>query len=155
MNEKTFLVVSIVRDLTDNTLLVIRKKEDRCRPVGDYFPSDINKIGENILQTAIRATYDATGITVKNPVEVARVKVEVVLPKADNSYEAVFILSTQFSGTLHPADGTDVVWQKEEEIRCESTLPAYILRHILDGKYLNGVYNYADDEFTIKELRDI
>ncbi len=155
MEEKNFLVISIVRDLTDGTLLVIRKKEEKCRPTGDAFPSEINKIGENVLQTAIRATYDATGITIKNPVEAARVKVEVVLPKADNSYEAVFFISTEFSGSLHPAAGTDVVWQHEKEIRCENTLPAYVIRHILDGKYLSGVYNYADDEFTVKEVRDM
>ncbi len=152
MEEKKFLVISVVRDLTDNTLLVVRKK---CRPTGDALPSEINPIGENILQTAIRATYEQTGVTIKNPVEVARVKVEVqLLGNQDKSYEAVFVLSTQFSGSLHPAAGTDVVWQKEGEIRCESTLPAYVIRHILDGHYLSGTYNYADDEFTIGEIRD-
>lgn len=148
------MVISVVRDLTDNTLLVVRKKEEGCRPTADSFPSDMNPIGENEIQCAIRATYEQTGVTIKNPVEVARVKVEVQVFGADSSYEAVFFLSTDFSGSLHPAAGTDVVWQKEEEIRCESTLPAYILRHIFAGKYLVGTYNYADDEFTIGEIRD-
>ena len=154
MKEKNFLVISVVRDLTDNTLLVVRKKEEGCRPTKDAFPADIKPIGENEIQCAIRATYEQTGVTIKNPVEVARVNVEVQILGADNSYEAVFVLSTQFSGSLHPAAGTDVVWQKEEEIRCESTLPAYILRHILAGHYLSGTYNYADDEFTEFSVRD-
>ena len=153
MKEKKFLVISIVRDPKDNTILIVRKKEEGCK---DAFPADIKPIGENVMQTAIRATYEATGITVKNPKEAARVKVEVQLfGNQDKSYEAVFFLSTEFSGTLHPAAGTDVVWQQQEEIRCESTLPAYIIRHILDGHYLVGTYNYADDEFTEFTVRDL
>ena len=153
MEEKNFLVISLVRDLTDGTLLVIRKKEERCRPTQDAFPSSMKP--KNVMQTAIRATYEATGITIKKPVEVARVKVEVQVFGADNSYEAVFVLSTEFTGSLHPASETDVVWQKEEELKLESTIPAYILRQVLDGKYLSGTYNYADDEFTTKEIRDL
>lgn len=149
------MVISIVRDPKDNTILIVRKKEKGCRPTADSFPSDMNPIGENVMQTAIRATYEATGVVIKDPVEVARVNVEVQVLGADNSYEAVFFLSTDFSGSLHPAAGTDVVWQKEEEIRCESTLPAYILRHILAGHYLSGTYNYADDEFTEFSVRDL
>lgn len=149
------MVISLVRDLTDNTILIIRKKEERCRPTNDVFPSAMKPIGENEIQCAIRATYEQTGVTIKNPVEVARVNVEVQVLGADNSYEAVFVLSTQFSGSLRPAAGTDVVWQKEEEIRCESTMPAYILRHIIAGHYLTGTYNYADDEFTECSVRDL
>ena len=155
MNRERIMVISIVRDPKDNTILIVRKKEEKCRPTKDAFPADIKPIGENILQTAIRATYEATGVTIKNPVEAARVKVEVQLLGADNSYEAVFVLSTQFSGSLRPAAGTDVVWQKEEEIKCESTMPAYILSHIIAGHYLTGTYNYADDEFTEFSVRDL
>ncbi len=151
MEKEKIIVISVVRDPKDNTILIVRKKEEATK---DAFPADIKPIGENEIQCAIRATYEQTGVTIKNPVEVARVNVEVQVLGADNSYEAVFFLSTDFSGSLHPAAGTDIVWQQEGEIRCESTLPAYVIRHILDGHYLSGTYNYADDEFTIGEIRD-
>ena len=152
MEEKEFLVISIVRDLMDNTLLVVREKHQGCRPMQDAFPSDTKQIGENATQAAIRIAYEASGITPQNPVEVAKVKVQMLHEK---SYVVLVFLSTQFTGTLHPATGTDIVWQRESDVTLGNSIAAYVLRHILANKYVTGTYSYADGEFSLGELRDL
>lgn len=155
MEEKVFLVVSLVRDLTDDTLLVIREKsvESIVRRPMDFFPMELKPIGENNIQTAIRVTREKTGVVIHNPVEVARIKVD--LEDTEKNYEAVVFLSTDFAGTLHPAAGTDVIWQKEDEVKAHGQIVGFFLQKILAGKYVKGRYNHVNDKFFDTEVRFI
>ena len=92
MEEKIICVISIVRDLTDGTLLVVREKNieallhaSRQR---EAFPMALKQIGESNVQCAMRVTREKTGIVIKNPVEVGRVKLDMADP-----YDILFFLS--------------------------------------------------------------
>ncbi len=175
MEEKVFLVVSLVRDLTNNTLLVIREKSNiaRARRPQDFFPSNMKSIGENEVQCAIRVTFEQTGIVIKNPKEVSRIKVE--MEDKEKNYEVVVFLSTEFSGSIHPSASTDViwlslstpgqhplpgmdlstymVWSEEEPVKADGQIVGFVLHKILAGKYVRGVYYYSNDEFFDTEVR--
>ena len=157
MEERVILIVSLVRDMTDGTLLVIREKNiesilHACRR-RESFPMGLKQIGENTIQCAIRETFEKTGIVIQNPKEVAQVKME--MHDEEKTYEIVFFLSTEFSGSLHTAKGTDVVWVNPNEVKLDGQLLIQAMPQILAGRYLSGTYNYADDEFTEFSVRDL
>ena len=148
------VIVSVVKDLTDDTLLVIRDKSvESLFHRHESFPMDVKKIGQTAAQCAVETTHSKTGIIIQNPIEVARVHVK--MDDKDNDYEIVFFLSTEFSGTLHPAKETDVIWQKMSDLRTESRVVSHVILHINCNKYVKGTYNFADEDFTVEESRDL
>ena len=149
-NQKKIASLCIVRDLSDNTFLMV--ENHRGINAGYLnFPGGKQEIGENIVQCAIRETYEETGLTIKNPVEVGYLE----FPTKD-FYVFVF-MSTEFSGTMryNPSE-TRAFWQDGNEIPYDKMRDDVrdLLPDILAGKYVKRRY-ILDDDFHILEIVDL
>lgn len=99
----------------------------------------------------IRETFEETGITVKNPVEVGYIE----FPTMD-FYVHVF-KSTEFSGKLTPrAEEVDVFWQDKNAVPYDRMRAADkdFLPLILSGQYVKRRYFYSPD-FQVEKVEDI
>ena len=97
--------LSIVEDVENGRYLMIRNHRGINKGCLN-FPGGKKEPGEDMRACVIRETFEETGITVKNPVEVGYIE----FPTMD-FYVHVF-KSTEFSGKLTPrAEVVDVFWQ--------------------------------------------
>ena len=146
-NPKKIASLSIVRELSDNTFLMVENHRGINKGCIN-FPGGKQEINENILQCAIRETREETGIIIKNPVEVGYLEFP-----TQNFYVYVF-MSTEFSGTMkfNPEE-TCAFWQDGNEIPYEKMREDVkdFLPDVLNGKYVKRRY-ILDDNFHILEI---
>ena len=99
----------------------------------------------------IRETFEETGLTIKNPVEVGYIE----FPTAD--YYVHVFKSTEFSGKLKAkADEVDLFWQDADNVPYDKmrTADRDFLPLILAGKFVKRRYFYTSD-FEVERIEDI
>lgn len=142
--------LSIIEDSINNRLLMIRHH----RGINNgyiNFPGGKKEDGESMLNCVIRETFEETGLTIKNPVQVGYVE----FPSM-NFYVHIF-KSTEFSGALKgKADEVEVFWQDINAIPYDEMREAdrNFIPDILAGKYVKRRYNY-DESFHIQSIEEI
>lgn len=115
------------------------------------FPGGKKEAGENMRDCVIRETFEETGLTIKNPVEVGYIE----FPTADY-YVRVF-KSTEFSGKLKAkADEVDLFWQDVDNVPYDKmrTADRDFLPLIVAGKFVKRRYFYTSD-FEVERIEDI
>ena len=149
-NKKIVASLSIVKDESDNTFLMVENHRGINKGFIN-FPGGKQEIGENIVQCAIRETYEETGITIKNPVEVGYLE----FPK--KNFCVYVFMSTEFSGSMkfNPTEN-NAFWQPADDIPFEKMRKdaADFLPDILEGKYVKRRYLH-DDDFNIIKIEDL
>ena len=115
------------------------------------FPGGKKEAGENMRDCVIRETFEETGLTIKNPVEVGYIE----FPTAD--YYVHVFKSTEFSGKLKAkADEVDLFWQDVDNVPYDKmrTADRDFLPLILAGKFVKRRYFYTSD-FEVERIEDI
>ena len=104
-NELAVFTTLILVENEKGQLLV----EDRNDPdwPGICFPGGHVEKGESFTQSAIRETFEETGLTIKDP---RLVGVKQFQTKRDERYVVFFYKATQFTGTPHSSDEGEVFW---------------------------------------------
>ena len=144
---KKYASLSIVEDQENNKFLMIRHQ----RGINSgciNFPGGKKEPDETIKECVIRETFEETGITIENPIEVGYIE----FPTKD-FYVHVF-KSTKYSGQIRENKGeVCAFWQDKDLIPYEDMREADrdFLPEILSGKYVKRRYIY-DENFHIKEL---
>ena len=153
MKEKIILCISIVRDMEDNNILVLQDPRSTLEHYNPkhILPKGIKKADEDPCQCVIRITKEATGVTVKNPEEVATIKLEM----GDEIYTVLVFISTDYSGGLDAAPGTEAFWLNVTEVELEGDIAYRIMPYILNGKYVVGSYIISPDNFQLRSMRDL
>lgn len=142
--------LSIVEDVENGRYLMIRNHRGINKGCLN-FPGGKKEPGEDMRACVIRETFEETGITVKNPVEVGYIE----FPTMD-FYVHVF-KSTEFSGKLTPrAEEVDVFWQDKNAVPYDRMRAADkdFLPLILSGQYVKRRYFYTSD-FQVERIEDI
>lgn len=115
------------------------------------FPGGKKEAGETMRDCVIRETFEETGLTIKNPVEVGYVE----FTCAD--YHVHIFKSTEFSGELKPkADEVDLFWQDADNVPYDKMRMADsdFLPLVLAGKYVKRRYFY-NEKFEVERVEDI
>ena len=149
MSEKTRkeASLSIVEDVQNHKFLMIRHHRGINQGCIN-FPGGKKEPNETMEQCVIRETFEETGITIKNPVQVGYIEFPNV-----NFYVHVF-KSTQFSGNINENEAeVNAFWQDANNIPYTEMREADkdFLPDILAGKYVKRRYIY-DENFSIKEI---
>ena len=147
---KKLATLSIVEDTINHKYLMI--KHHRGINEGCVnFPGGKKEPNETIEDCVIRETFEETGITIMNPVEVGYIE----FPSVD-FYVHVF-KSTQYSGAINEnKQEVDAFWQDANSIPYEKMREADkdFLPDIISGKYVKRRYLY-DENFHIKEIVEL
>ena len=142
--------LSIIENTSNNKLLMIRHHRGINKGCIN-FPGGKKENNETMLDCVIRETYEETGLTIKNPVQVGYVE----FPSM-NFYVHIF-KSTEFSGALKgKEDEVDVFWLDKNAIPYDEMREAdrNFIPDILAGKYVKRRYNY-DESFHIQSIEEI
>ena len=145
MEENRIICVSIVVNFSNRTILIASSSNAK-----DMLLSGIKKTAESAVQCVIRITTEATGLVVKNSKEAACIKVK--MPDADDNYEVIFFVSTDFSGSFRNSSNADLAWPKENEVKTAQEIYKTVMPDILSGKYVRGTYNSKCNKFISKEI---
>ncbi|MBR6663354.1 MAG: 8-oxo-dGTP diphosphatase [Alphaproteobacteria bacterium] len=142
--------LSIVEDTTNKRFLMIRHH----RGINNgciNFPGGKKEEGETMLDCVIRETFEETGLTIKNPIQVGYVE----FPSM-NFYVHIF-KSTEFSGSLKDKeDEVETFWQDITAIPYDEMREADrdFIPDILAGKYVKRRYNY-DKDFHLISIENL
>lgn len=141
MEEKRIICVSVVVNFSNKTILLANSDS-----ANDMLLTGIKKIDENAVQCVVRTTSGATGLIVKNPKEVARIRVK--MQDEDESYKLRFFISTEFSGSFRNSSNADLAWPSRDEVKTAQEIYKTVMPCILSGKYVKGTYNVARGKFV-------
>ncbi|MBE6448528.1 MAG: 8-oxo-dGTP diphosphatase [Alphaproteobacteria bacterium] len=115
------------------------------------FPGGKQEPAETMEQCVIRETFEETGITIKNPIQVGYIE----FPEKD--FFVHIFKSTEFLGKINEKqDEVNAFWQDIDSIPYDEMREADrdFLPDILAGKYVKKRYIY-DENFHIKEIIDL
>lgn len=139
--------LSIVEDVKNNKFLMIKHQRGINQGCMN-FPGGKQEPDETIEECVIRETFEETGITIYNPVEVGYIE----FPTKD-FYVHVY-KSTNFSGNIKQNEEETVAfWIDAKDIPYENMREADrdFLPDILAGKYIKRRYIY-DENFHVTEI---
>ena len=139
--------LSIVEDVENNKFLMIKHQRGINQGCMN-FPGGKQEPDETIEECVIRETFEETGITIYNPVEVGYIE----FPTKD-FYVHVY-KSTNFSGNIKQNEEEAVAfWIDAKDIPYENMREADrdFLPDILAGKYIKRRYIY-DENFHVTEI---
>lgn len=142
--------LSIIENTSNNKLLMIRHHRGINKGCIN-FPGGKKENNETMLDCVIRETYEETGLTIKNPVQVGYIE----FPTMD--YYVHIFKSTEFSGNLKgKEDEVDVFWLDINAIPYDEMREAdrNFIPDILAEKYVKRRYNY-DESFHIQSIEEI
>lgn len=142
--------LSIIEDTKMHKYLIIRHQRGINKGYVN-FPGGKKEVGEDMRACVIRETFEETGLTVKNPVEVGYIE----FPGAD--YHVHVFKSTEFSGELKAkADEVNLFWQDADNVPYDKmrTADRNFLPLILAGKFVKRRYFYAQDG-EVERIEDI
>lgn len=149
-NMKKEASLSIVEDTKNHKFLMIRHQRGINQGCIN-FPGGKKETDETMEQCVIRETFEETGLTIENPVQVGYIEFP-----TKNFYVYVY-KSTDFSGSIHEnKDEAVVFWQDAKDIPYHEMREADrdFLPDILAGKYVKRRYIY-DEDFHIIEVIDL
>ena len=142
--------LSIVEDVKNQKFLMIKHQRGINQGCMN-FPGGKQEPNETIEECVVRETFEETGLTIKNPIEVGYIEFP-----TKNFYVHVF-KSTEFSGKLNVNEAEVVAsWVNKDEIPYDDMREADkdFLPEILDGKYVKRRYIY-DEDFHITDIIEL
>jgi len=147
---KKIASLSIVEDVKNQKFLMIKHQRGINQGCIN-FPGGKKEPNETIEECVIRETFEETGLTINNPIEVGYIEFP-----TKNFYVHVF-KSKEFSGKLK-FNKNEVIafWVNKNEVPFEDMRDADrdFLPEILDGMYVKRCYIY-DENFHITDKFDI
>ena len=140
MEQAVFTVLVMVSDESGNIL--VQNRLDPGWP-GICFPGGHVEPGESFTESAIRETFEETGLTIRDP---RLVGVKQFQTKRDERYVVFFYKATQFTGTLHSSEEGEVFWISREELPNRPLVPDFLsMLKVFDSPDLNEFYYYKED----------
>ena len=142
--------LSIIEDTINHKFLMIR----HYRGINQgciNFPGGKKEPNETIKECVIRETFEETGLTIENPVQVGYIEFP-----TKNFYVYVF-KSTKFTGKIHQKeDEVAAFWIDEDKIPYDKMREAdrNFLPEIISGKYVKRRFIY-DENFHVTDIIDL
>ena len=140
-NELAVFTTLILVENEKGQLLV----EDRKDPdwPGICFPGGHVEKGESFTESAVRETFEETGLTISDP---RLVGVKQFQTKRDERYVVFFYRATKFSGTLTSSDEGEVFWIDRNELQNRTLVTDFMeMLRVFDSPDLNEFYYYKED----------
>lgn len=139
--------LSIIEDTKNHKFLMIKHQRGINRGCIN-FPGGKKEPDETMVECVIRETFEETGLTIENPVQVGYIE----FPTKD-FYVHVF-KSIKFTGQVHQKeDEVSVFWVNEDEIPYDKMREAdrNFLPEIISGKYVKQRFIY-DENFHVTDV---